>query len=81
MMCPHCGSFQTGCVESRQVEEIRWRRYRCLDCGERFKTQEAVRLEPEKKAICSQCLLKQEADALCLTCPLAKAAKKWRSKH
>lgn len=42
MMCPYCLSVRTGCIDSRQHEEIRRRRYQCRQCGDRFSTSEIV---------------------------------------
>lgn len=81
MTCPYCGSDQSGCIDSRQVGEYRHRRYVCHGCGKKYNTEEGVRLRPEKPSICSQCLLKQDAEALCRTCALAKGAAEWAKRR
>ena len=42
MKCPKCNSEQTTCYDSRSTRQDarRLRRYKCLDCGHRFKTLE-----------------------------------------
>ena len=49
MKCPHCGSFQTRVIDSRQYVTFRYRKYRCLDCDKRFTTTEKV-VQEEKEA-------------------------------
>lgn len=46
MICPNCGSDNTTVYDSRQYPDHRRRRYKCLNCGERFTTKEEVK---EKK--------------------------------
>lgn len=40
MTCPNCGSENTTIKESRQLNQIRRRRYDCLNCHQRFTTHE-----------------------------------------
>ena len=40
MNCPYCNSSQTVCSDSRQQETYRRRRYKCLNCEQRFTTHE-----------------------------------------
>lgn len=40
MICPYCGADQSACIDSRQMGEVRGRRYSCLACGERYYTRE-----------------------------------------
>ena len=42
MTCPQCHTENTSCIDSRQQGFVRRRRYKCLECGERFTTQERV---------------------------------------
>lgn len=49
MKCPHCGSFQTRVIDSRQHVTFRHRKYRCLNCEKRFNTVEKV-VHEEKEA-------------------------------
>lgn len=42
MTCPKCCTENTACIDSRQQGFVRRRRYKCLECGERFTTQERV---------------------------------------
>jgi transcriptional regulator NrdR family protein len=42
MICPNCKSDQTAVIDSRQFKAYRRRRYKCLECGERFTTKEVV---------------------------------------
>lgn len=48
MKCPYCESEQTYCVDSRQVQAERRRKYQCASCGEKFKTTERVVSDPTK---------------------------------
>lgn len=39
--CKSCGSMQMGVIESRpKINGMRWRRYRCWQCGNRQSTLE-----------------------------------------
>ena len=49
MICPNCKSDQTLVTDSRQLELYRRRRYKCLECGERFTTKEAVEVDNERQ--------------------------------
>ena len=49
MKCPHCGSFQTRVIDSRQYVTFRHRKYRCMDCDKKFTTTEKV-VQEEKEA-------------------------------
>lgn len=40
MTCDICGSNKLKCVDSRPEPEGRYRRYKCLDCGENTHTRE-----------------------------------------
>lgn len=40
MICDRCGSENTGCIDSRQREDYRYRKYECRDCHRRFTTYE-----------------------------------------
>lgn len=40
MVCPKCQSENTSIRESKQLKEVRRRRYQCLNCGWRFTTHE-----------------------------------------
>lgn len=40
MICPECGSDQTSIRESRQLPNLRRRRYYCMNCRQRFTTHE-----------------------------------------
>lgn len=43
MKCPKCHTENTACIDSR--------RYKCLECGERFTTQErVVTIRTERRA-------------------------------
>ena len=81
MICPHCGSKKSRCLDSRQIGNIRQRRYECRSCGERFNTTESIGEIHRPPPVCSKCLLRQNAEALCLTCSLAKAAGEWLVKR
>lgn len=43
MLCPHCGLDQSKCINSRQVEKVRVRKYQCLQCGCRYDTVETYK--------------------------------------
>lgn len=40
MICPYCDSDNSICIDSRQGQESRRRRYSCGNCGKRFSTRE-----------------------------------------
>lgn len=41
MRCTKCDSVNCYCIDSRDSKEsLRYRRYKCEDCGERFSTVE-----------------------------------------
>ena len=42
MKCPKCGSDDNNCLDSREAQAYRRRRYACHSCGERFTTHEVV---------------------------------------
>lgn len=42
MKCPVCGFEQSTVIDSRPRGEMRHRRYRCDNCGERYNTEERV---------------------------------------
>lgn len=42
MDCPKCNSANVNIINSRQCCEYRRRRYKCLDCDNRFSTVEVV---------------------------------------
>ena len=48
MICPYCGSYNTTVYDSRQFPSCRWRRYKCLNCEERFTTKEVVSKKEKK---------------------------------
>lgn len=51
MTCPKCYTENTSCIDSRQQGFVRRRRYKCLECGERFTTQErVVTIRTERRA-------------------------------
>lgn len=51
MQCPDCKTYNCKCLESREAGFVRFRRYRCLECGNRFKTEERfpILAVPEEK--------------------------------
>ena len=73
MQCPNCYGYQTTCVDSRERDGIRWRRYLC-DCGRKFTTYESYdrpKIEPKEQE------LEEYADWRCEECKLARAASEW----
>lgn len=40
MQCINCKSMNTRAINSREARGVRRRRYKCLECGERFSTLE-----------------------------------------
>jgi transcriptional regulator NrdR family protein len=43
MRCPDCGSYNLGCIDTRESKTYpgrRTRRHKCQDCGHRFSTIE-----------------------------------------
>ena len=52
MMCPSCKSEQTYCINSREKNAVRRRRYQCSCCLKRFSTVEtyAIRGQNPKEA-------------------------------
>lgn len=53
MICPACGSDNSSCLDSRQVEVRRRRRYKRLNCEARFTTWEipTARLEATRELV------------------------------
>ena len=49
MNCPHCESDNHQVVDVKKHDWYIRRRRECLNCGRRFWTYEAMRLEKEKK--------------------------------
>ena len=50
MRCPYCKTEQSYCVDSRQYNAVRFRRYRCKVCNRDYRTEEKViREETEGK--------------------------------
>ena len=46
--CPHCGSVNGHCRDSKARDGYRWRARYCADCGKRFETEEhPVLMHPE----------------------------------
>lgn len=47
MKCPFCDSKKAKCYDTRPVADdtFRRRRYKCQDCGKRFKTSEHIMKE------------------------------------
>lgn len=45
MQCINCKSTNTTVINSREAGAARRRRYKCLDCGERFNTLEGYETE------------------------------------
>lgn len=50
MTCPKCHTENTACIDSRQQGFVRRRRYKCLECGERFTTQERVVIKKAERS-------------------------------
>ena len=40
MICDRCGSENTACIDTRQREDYRYRKYECRDCKRRMVTYE-----------------------------------------
>ena len=40
MICPLCNENNSRVIDSRQFGYVRWRRYLCRACGQRFTTRE-----------------------------------------
>lgn len=61
MICPNCNSDQSMVIDSRQMPQYRYRRQKCLACGERFSTKEiVVDSDTVEKVKCKNCVLLQK---------------------
>ena len=43
MLCEQCNSRNVAVIDTRQSGIIRYRRYKCYDCGTRFNTLESYK--------------------------------------
>lgn len=50
MICPFFRAGMTMVIDSRQQGFVRRRRYKCLECGERFTTQERVVIKKAERS-------------------------------
>ena len=51
MICPYCNADNSKVINSRQQDGYRWRRYKCLSCGERYTTREIHKSEFQKNGV------------------------------
>lgn len=53
MKCPNCDSIITQCIDSRPINKNtkRYRRYKCLECEQRFTTYERYKKEDELEVL------------------------------
>lgn len=42
MKCPKCGMRNYHCIDTRNVDDIRVRKYQCNSCNSRIKTEERI---------------------------------------
>lgn len=53
MECPNCGNVKTKIIETRKVEMNTYRQHLCLNCKNRFYTEESIIDNEEGRFYCA----------------------------